>query len=79
MGIVREVPREHYLLITGLHYWLSILRDPLAPSNILSNLPDDVSFLGIDSDACLVAHVISTLNDWESSVNDIWVEGDFLP
>ena len=78
MCVIRQVPREYNLLLTGLNHWLCIFEDPFASSNVFSNLPDNVPRLSVKSNASLIAHLVGTLDDWETSVNDLWIEGCFL-
>ena len=61
--VEREVPGEDYLALLILSHSPAVFGESLALPSILCKLDDNVSFLGIDTLALLLAHRVHVLSD----------------
>ena len=73
--VKREVPGEDNLPLLILSHSPAVFGESLALTSILSKLDDDVSFLGVDTLALLLAHRVLILSDGELSINTLSGEG----
>ena len=73
-----EVPRVDDFILSYLINRLLELEDSLAWSNILRNLPDNVSCLGVHSHACLLTLLVTVNTYREAVINNTGVEGGLL-
>ena len=73
-----EVPGEDNLPFLILSHSPTVFEESLTLTSILSELDDDVSFLGVDTLALLLANRVLILSDGELSINALGGEGQAL-